>query len=515
MDNGFCQALNDKLNPEERIFKFKSAELSGSLLTVVFLVRSTDYDKVLDDRLKKKVNDIAATLVPEDITVSVRFSKAFADDTSVQNKIIEYVFNEHKSVYPIFAAAKYNFESEGDFCTITVTLEKYVCEYAKGINLAESLGEYLDTEFVEEIEVSFIETPNSETKEVVPEKFYVPSARFIDAKPTKVYAKGAINQAKYILDVVEKNKEDTALTLCGVISDIHCRVISKPTARIKEKELFTFLLNDTTSSVKCKFFANPKKDFSWSDVFVDNAKLIMSGNFKYDNFDNRFCFMANAVADADIDFSSINVESNFNIDYGRYMYINPEPYNDVAQNNMFETDMTNLDIFKGTSFVAFDLETTGLNVDGDEIIELAAIKIIDGHFTEKFSTFVKPTERISARITEITGIDDEIVADAPLPKQVIPDFYRFAKGCILVGHNIAEFDIPFLNNQARKVKYRFDNDFIDTLPLSREKLRMNKYKLGDVCERLDVPLIGAHRAIHDVAANAKVFLKLMNMKKKD
>ncbi len=515
MDNDFCRALNEKLNPEERIFKFKSAELSGSILTVVFLVRSTDYDKFLDERLKKKVNDIASSIVPEDIGVIVRFSKAFADDTSVQNKIIEYVFREHKSVYPIFAAAKYNFESEGDFCTITITLEKYVCEYAKGINLAESLKDYLDTEFVEEIEVSFIETPNSETKEVVPEKFYVPTVRIIDAKPVKVYAKGSINQPKYILDVVEKNKEDTGLTLCGVISDIRSRVISKPTAKIKEKELFTFLLNDTTASVKCKFFANPRKDFSWSDVFVDNAKLIMGGNFKYDTFDNRFCFMASAVAEAEIDFSSINVESNFNVDYGRYMYVNPEPYNDVAQNNMFEVDLTDLDKFKNTTFVAFDLETTGLNVDSDEIIELAAIKIVDGHFTEKFSTFVKPSDHISAKITSITGIDDDMVADAPLPKQVIPDFYRFAKGCILVGHNIAGYDIPLLNTQARKVKYKFDNDFIDTLPLAKEKLRMSKFKLGDVCEKLDVPLIDAHRAINDVAANAKVFLKLMNMKKKD
>ena len=72
-----------------------------------------------------------------------------------------------------------------------------------------------------------------------------------------------------------------------------------------------------------------------------------------------------------------------------------------------------------------------------------------------------------------------------------------------------------LNTQARKVKYKFDNDFIDTLPLAKEKLRMSKFKLGDVCEKLDVPLIDAHRAINDVAANAKVFLKLMNMKKKD
>lgn len=512
MTNEFFTELNDRLNPEERIFKFKSVELDGCVLTVDLLVRSTDYDKFLDERLRNKVREISAAILPEDVETSVRFFKTFADESSVINKIIEYVFREHKSVYPIFAAAKYGFESEGDICSVSITLEKYVCEYVKGINLAREIHDYLDGEFIEEVEIAFMEIPNSETQEVMPEKFYVPTTRVVEAKITKAYGKAPTAKPKYICDVEEKSKEDLSVTLCGVISDIKSRKIVKKDVRGREteKELFTFLLNDTTAAVKCKFFARERKEFMWSDVISDNKKVVVGGAYKYDTFDNRFCLMVNSIAEAEIDFATIDKKSNFNIDYGRYMYVMPEPFNDVAQNYMFDTDVPDLNALKGTVYVAFDLETTGLNVDGDEIIEIAAIKIVDGQFTEKFSTFVKPSCQIPKRITEITGINDEMVDTSPTAAEVIPDFYRFANGCTLVGHNIGSFDIPLLNSQAAKYKYEFNNPFIDTLPLARGKLKLSKYKLSEVCAALNVPLVGAHRAINDVAANAKAFLKLIN-----
>ncbi|MGN0769017.1 MAG: exonuclease domain-containing protein [Christensenellales bacterium] len=512
MTNEFFTELTDRLNPEERIFKFRSAELDGCTLTVDLLVRSTDYDKFLDDRLKNKVRETARSLLPDDIETKIRFFKAFADESSVINKIIEYVFKEHKSVYPIFAAAKYVFESEGDICTVSVTLEKYVCEYVRGINLAREIHDYLDGEFIEEVEIAFVEIPNTETEEVLPEKFYVSTTRVVDAKIVKAYGKSPQPNPKYICDVEEKAREDNSVTVCGVISDINSRKIVKKDAkgRENEKELFTFLVSDTTASLRCKFFARERKDFLWSDVICDNKKVVLEGSYIHDSFDNRFCLMVNAIAEAEIDFNTIDKKSNYNIDYGRYMYVVPEPYNDVAQNYMFDTDTPDPDALKGTTYVAFDLETTGLNVESDEIIEIAAIKIVDGQFTEKFSTFVKPSHPIPKRITEITGINDETVASSPSAGEVIPDFYRFAKGCTLVGHNIGSFDIPLLNSQAAKCKYEFNNTFIDTLSLARGKLRLSKYKLADVCEALNVPLIGAHRAINDVAANAKAFLKLIN-----
>lgn len=511
MENDFCRQLNEKLNPDERIFKFKSAELIKNNLTVVLMVRSVDFSTTLTERLKGKVQRFAEEIVPDEFKVNLSFVKAQADERSVVNKVIEYIFVEHKSVYSIFANAQYKLELDGDYGVLNVTIEKYVYDYAQEINMAQALHDFLYNEFFEEIEIVFYETANSESAERKEINIYSKQIRLVDAKPTRVLVKGLMEYPRYICDVSEMTRDESNITVCGVISNVRCKKIIKPDAKIKEKLLFTFLLNDTTGKIKCKFFARPRENFSWEETIVDGLKIILNGSYKYDSFDNKFNIMVNSIAEADIDFDSIDVKSDFNFDQGKYFYVIPEAYNVVAQNDMFDIDMTDLEIFKDTKYVAFDLETTGFDTQGDEIIELAAIKIIDGQFTEKFTTFVHPVSRIPKKITEITGITDDMVAFAPTVEEVIPDFYHFAKDCVLVGHNIAEFDIPFLNYHANKVKYDFNNAFIDTLVLARQKMRLNRNKLSDVCKALKIPLIDAHRAINDVTANAQAFLKLMKM----
>ena len=83
----------------------------------------------------------------------------------------------------------------------------------------------------------------------------------------------------------------------------------------------------------------------------------------------------------------------------------------------------------------------------------------------------------------------------------------------MVGHNVIGFDLPMLNSNARKVKYEFNNDAADTLIMARNNLGGSKNKLSDVCLKLGIPLIGAHRAINDAEATAKCFLKLIKMEK--
>jgi DNA polymerase III epsilon subunit family exonuclease len=512
MTNEFCETLYQKLNPEERILKFKSAEVVGSKITVSFLVQSTDYDNILDERLQNKIKQLAVDILPKELSVSVRFVKSSPDEKNVVNRIIEYMYNEHKTMYPVFANAEYKVEYENDLGTVAITLEKYAYDYAAGIGLSKKIEDYLDTQVMETFEVSFIEIPNTASVAVSVIDDIVNDVRVIDAVPKDKYTAGEVSNPRYIIDVQEAAQERESICLCGTVSDVKTRLIIKPEARIKEKELFIFLISDTTGRMKCKFFAKREKDFSWEDVFKDGSNLIMKGRYKFDTFDNRMCFYPSVVASAAINFDGINVKSNFNRDRGRYFYVFPEPYKDVAQDYLFD-DTRNLpgDALDGKTFCVFDLETTGLNLEGDEIIEIGAIKIVDGQFTEMFHTFVKPTAKIPPKITEKTSITDEMVADAPSSAEVIPDFFRFVSKSILAGHNIANFDIPLLNFQSAKVKYEFTNEYIDTLNLARQKLRMNKNKLSDVCAALSVPLIDAHRAINDVAATAKIFIKLMKM----
>lgn len=156
-------------------------------------------------------------------------------------------------------------------------------------------------------------------------------------------------------------------------------------------------------------------------------------------------------------------------------------------------------------YVAFDLETTGLDADNDSIIEIGALKVIDGKVCERFIEFVKPQKRISPRITEITGITNEMVANARPTKEIIRDFVSFCEGYILVGHNIM-FDYKFMKQHASRFGYTFEKQGLDTLQIARKTLKhLESKSLGALCEHYHVINKAAHRAYHDALATAKIY----------
>ena len=120
-----------------------------------------------------------------------------------------------------------------------------------------------------------------------------------------------------------------------------------------------------------------------------------------------------------------------------YLLIEPKEYFYEEQANFFTIEKEPSSFLKNHEFVVFDLETTGTEVPNDEITEIGAVKIINGRIAETFTTLVKPNQSISELITKITGIDDELVKDAPKIEEVMPDFYKFCEGAVLVAYNIA------------------------------------------------------------------------------
>lgn len=133
---------------------------------------------------------------------------------------------------------------------------------------------------------------------------------------------------------------------------------------------------------------------------------------------------------------------------------------------------------------------------------------MNGKITETFSTFVNPLVPIPEKITQLTHITDDMVKDAPIIEDVLMDFYKFCYNSSIVAHNI-DFDFKFLRFNARKIGVTFKNTQYDTLILAREHIKgLKNYKLGTICEYLNVPLVDAHRAVNDCLATAKVFIKL-------
>ncbi len=199
-----------------------------------------------------------------------------------------------------------------------------------------------------------------------------------------------------------------------------------------------------------------------------------------------------------------------------YHAVFPEAYADYTQAGLFD-DLSKPDDLKKNVFVCFDLETTGLNNNPamgrmDRIIELGAVKIVDGEIKEKFSTFVACPERLSKGIIELTGIEDSDLVGAPEVEQVLADFYKFVDGAYLVGHNVT-FDYRFIKYYGEKNGYPFENKQYDTLTLAQEVLRgqLANYKLNTVADHYGFTF-HHHRAFDDACVTAKVFIELVKAK---
>lgn len=151
------------------------------------------------------------------------------------------------------------------------------------------------------------------------------------------------------------------------------------------------------------------------------------------------------------------------------------------------------------NYVVLDLETTGLDPQRDSIIETAAVRVMDGKVIEEFQSLINPMCRIDSFITELTGITNEMLAEAPLAQQVLPAFLDFIGDSVVVAHN-ANFDVNFLYDGCTKYMNRpFRNDFIDTMRFSRRLFREHSHhRLCDLIERFGIGCDVEHRALADV-----------------
>lgn len=162
------------------------------------------------------------------------------------------------------------------------------------------------------------------------------------------------------------------------------------------------------------------------------------------------------------------------------------------------------------TFVVFDVETTGLSAVYDTIIELAAVKVVNGEIKERFERFANPHHPLSSTTTELTGITDDMVKDAPEVSEVIKDFKEFIGDAILVAHN-ASFDMGFFYEASKKAGLH-DKSYpvIDTLELARFLYpEMRNHRLNTLAKKFDIELTQHHRAIYDTEATAYLFIRLM------
>ena len=484
-------------------------------LTATFLYNPNLF--VVADKVEE-IESLLKSIVPEDVVVETKFNRTNLDKANIALFILNSITNNFPSLAKNFSLDDIKLDIENTSVQVNLYIDPTVYEFVSKSGRERDIENKLEDNFFAEFKVvlnkkadyvsagSFDAIANSkEFQESI--KFFENKILYKISNVNHIVNKIEYNMA---LDFSKVNDSIADCVVCGTLTKFEKRTYIRKTtrnARTTEQEriFYTFTLMNDGKYLSGSIFPRIAEEKKCEVVDV-GRKVAMFG--KFDNYKGRINFTADSLCVCD--FEKYVPPVKYKHVNQSYHTIVPEPYEDFEQGNMFGDDTSNVpkEILE-QDFVVFDFETTGLESAKDEIIEIGAVKISKGKIVSTFSTFIKPSVPIPAEITELTHITEDMVADAPAINYVLPDFYKYCYGCSLVAQNIA-FDYGFLNAIGKKMLYNFDNPQYDTMVMARNKLRgLKNYKLGTICEFLGVSLVGAHRAVNDCLATAKVFLKLV------
>lgn len=375
-----------------------------------------------------------------------------------------------------------------------------------------------------------------------------------------------LNEVPFTSIEVEEFKQTrftNKVEVTGVVVKAEVKEIKTKDGR--EFNLFEGIITDYTDSVIIKrFYREADKNVFEKDI-KPGKRLVIRGSIQWDDFAKDVVIMCDSIIVCGIDasrqrFDSAEekrvelhahtkmsvLDSILNVDeyvdqavrYGHTAlavtdhancHILPDFFKLCAEKNIkpiagveaYYVDDTALRIthpysesidLRTATYVIFDLETTGLSVNYNEIIEIGAVKLKDGLIIDTFMSFVKPKTQISTFISELTSITNMTVQDAPYIEEIFPDFLEFIKGAVLVAQN-ADFDTGFVYDTASKLGLSIPQyPCIDTLDLART-LYMGgpkNYKLETIAKYLKVEIEQQHRAIHDAKTTTNVFNRMLS-----
>ena len=466
-------------------------------------------DRTFTSEDEQKIYRVIKKHVPSYFDCKLQITKLTPDCEMVKRKIAEGICFLSKPVFSTLSDEDIKVEKTDGGFSYTVAVAKPFLNLA----LDEQITAYLKSNFCGQFsgkcvlsKVSLDELNVEERKDEI--EFEISARRFNIAGFKFLEGDKQRDTAVYLSDL---NLVTGEVVICGEITDIHERTYTNKKGQ--EKSFFNFTINDTTSNAYVTYFLRQRTADKIRALKVGDSIVCSGVN---EMFNNSLHYTARAIDFGTVppDFVPERITSKPVPMYYHHVY--PQPYTDMEQGDFF-TKKVIPECLKGHTFVVFDLETTGLNSSPtsgnmDKIIEIGAFKIEDGEITESFSTFVNPEQKLPDKIVELTGITQDMVDGAPVYEDVMPDFYKFCAGSVLVGHNVVGFDFKFVDYYCAKLGYILDKKTIDTLHLAQGILSLPNFKLNTVADRFNITF-NHHRAIDDALATAKIFIELIKMKK--
>lgn len=458
-----------------------------------------------------------------ELNFDITFTRSYLDSDLIIKKIKEFLDKNHHMFYMQLDKSYVDIAIDDDKVQVNFPLEEPLVDYFTKNKIATALRDYLSRNYTATFEI--VSTPLSSQpvkEEMLQERFE--SARkkseldvILSAsrdkyivEDKKVIVGGEISFSPRYIKSISKIYNDCVVA--GTITSISEKSFTKKMKNRKTGEMedvvkpfFRFQIKDDTGSINAVIFPSKANYHKMNLLSAGNTVVVEGEIAKYRD--------AYEMKVKNISLCSVPSKTLYDVfvengDVSGYRYVSPQPFTASRQAGLFDERHISKEVERG-SFVVYDFETTGLDTQNDEIIEIGALKVTGGRFVEVFTTLVKPRRPIPKEATDKNRITNEMVAHSYSIEQVLRDFYLFCQGCTLVGYNSIAFDRLFLNRDARKIGINFDNSELDVYLLAKQKLSgLKNYRLATVCEHLGVSLVGAHRALNDVIGTAEVFLKL-------
>ena len=504
--------MTDKcLNEIRSLDNFHSAIIKS----VVLDSRSNAVDvKVITDTAftnkdREKISEIVRKYVPSSFKCLVEVNKLSPDEEMVRQKILEAIKNNFKALYVTVSPEDIAVKKSDSGFEFTISAMQGIAND----EICDGVIKYLKRNFCGNFFGKCAENRKKALDIEVDEEhenidFEMPIRYFEIYKFSLLEGKEKQKTAVYISDL---NFESENVVVCGAIEDINERKYTNK--KNQEKTFYNYIINDGTASLRITYFPRIKSLDKIRSLKVGDS-IVCTG--KNEPFNGSLRFTADIIDLGSVPQNFIPEKRPSKPAPKYYSVVKPRSFTDITQTDMFSAVVIP-DCLKNRTFIVFDLETTGLNstpTSGkmDAIIEIGAYKIIDGVICESFSTFVNPQRKLSEEIISLTGITEDMVKDAPTYEEVMPDFFKFCQGSILVGHNVAGFDFKFVDYYCSHLGYILERKIMDTLPLAQELLYLSNYKLNTIADHFKITF-NHHRAIDDAYVTAKIFLELIKMKK--
>lgn len=357
------------------------------------------------------------------------------------------------------------------------------------------------------------------------------------------------------IHVEDLNSDTPECAVEGKILSLKCRDLSTTKSKL-EKTVVNIDLYDGTGTVACKMFIKNKDREDFFSKIKEGGYYRIAGKYLFDNWEKEFQIsimdissiaskekldtaikkrielgvhtkmsQLDALIEPDDLFSRLKDWGHTSVGITDIDCVQAFPEIEKAAKkyeikpiygmDAFVTEQENrvlTDAVMGDTYdryVVFDIETTGLSPQYDKITEIGAVYIENGQITNSFSELVNPERSIPRKIVSLTGISPEMVKDKPTIETVLPKFFEFCKGAILVAHN-ASFDTSFVFKAADDMGLDRKFPYIDTLALARVVLpELRRHRLDTLTKYFNVELENHHRAHDDALATAEVFLCLL------